>query len=124
MGFLDVEVRWKAASSGRVLVDLDNLIEQVCLGAQIAGGGVLASNDRASLQVGAYRVTRIRGFSSLLHLHGFGSRIRAVSFGSLLADWSACLRLTSQGWLLVTDSLTARRLSEASLIGSETITVS
>ena len=69
-------------------------------------------------------MTPIRGFSTLLHLHDFGFRIGAVSSGSLLADWSACLRLTSQGWLFVTDSLTARRLSEASLIGSESITVS
>ena len=97
MGFLNVEIRWKAASFGRVLKDLDNLIEQVCPGAQIAGGGILASNDRAFLQVGAYRVTLIRGFSTLLHLHEFGFRIRAVSFGSLLADRSACLRPTSQG---------------------------
>ena len=84
------------ASFGRVLIDFDNLIEQVCLGAQIAGGGILASNDRVSLQVGAYRVTFIRGFSTLLHLHEFGFKTRAVSFGSLVADWSACLRLTSQ----------------------------
>ena len=49
MGFLNVEIRWKTASSGRFLVDLDDLIEQVCLGAQVAGDGNLASNDRVSL---------------------------------------------------------------------------
>lgn len=83
-------------SFGRILIDFDDLIEQVCLGAQIAGHGILASKDRASLQVGAYRVTFIRVFSTLLHLHEFGFKIRVVSFGPLLADWSACLRLTSR----------------------------
>ena len=49
MSFLNIEIRRKMAALGDFLVDLDNLIEQVCLGAQIAGGGMLASNDKASL---------------------------------------------------------------------------
>ena len=56
MGFPNVEIRRKVASLGIFLVDLDNLIEQICLGAQIAGGGILASNNRSFFQVGAYRV--------------------------------------------------------------------
>ena len=48
MDFLNVEIRRKVAAFGGFLVDLDNLIEQVCLEAQVAGSGILASNDKAS----------------------------------------------------------------------------
>ena len=49
MSFLNVEIRRKLVPFGRFLVYLDNLVKQICLGAQIAGGGTLASTDRIFL---------------------------------------------------------------------------
>ena len=91
MGFLDVEIRRKVASIGGFLVDLDNLIKKVCLGAQIAGGGILASITGILFKWGAYRVMLIRGFSTLLLVHDIGFKTRVVSFGSLSTVWSAGL---------------------------------
>ncbi len=91
MGFPDVEIRRKVASLGKFLVDLDDLIKQVCLGAQVAGGGILASITGIIFKWGAYRVMLIRVFSRLLLLHDIGFRIRVLSFGSLSTVWSAGL---------------------------------
>ena len=46
MSFLNVEIRRKVVPFGRFLVYLDNLVKEICLGAQTAGGRILASVNR------------------------------------------------------------------------------
>ena len=100
MGFPDVEIRRQVAFFGRFSVYFDNVIKQVCLEAQIAGGGILASKNRFSFQVEAYRVMLVRGFSTALLSRkiGFTTRVvsyRVVSYGSCSTVRSACSQIIS-----------------------------